>query len=72
MKKDKKKTTFRIYAKKLYLTYSQVDASLNSELVLGKLQEKKELPYLNYVISKARAYTFTCYCFLTKKPSKYT
>lgn len=50
--KLKKKDTFRISAKKLYLTYSQVHQDLDSNTVLTALKKNHSLPFFDYIIAK--------------------
>jgi len=52
IKPDQKTKSFRIHAKKLYLTYSQVHPSADQQAILQILKQKPELPFFNYVIAK--------------------
>lgn len=47
-----KAKAFRIYAKKLYLTYSQVHEDMTSEDVISQLKAKERLPSFDYLISR--------------------
>src|SRR6185436_4325001 len=49
---QKQKKKFRINARKLYLTFSQVHKSLDCETVLDITQKNDSLPFFNYVICK--------------------
>lgn len=49
---EKNTSNFRIYAKKLFLTYSQVNPKITAEHVLEQLKEKLHLHEVNYVIGK--------------------
>lgn len=48
----KNKKAFRIHSRKLYLTYSQVHPSADSQAILQALKRKPELPFFNYVIAR--------------------
>jgi hypothetical protein len=48
----KKEKSFRIYAKKLYLTYSQVHKDMTSQDVISQLKAKERLPSFDYLISR--------------------
>lgn len=52
MKKIKPTRPFRISAKKIYLTYSQVHHSLNSNHILQVMKKKENLPSFHYLIAK--------------------
>ena len=43
---------FRIAAKKIYLTYSQVDESLTAQYILEQIKQKTMKPFFDYVIAK--------------------
>ncbi len=48
----KPKKAFRISAKKLYLTYSQVNQKMTSEYVISQLKANESLPRFDYLVSR--------------------
>lgn len=54
MNKQTQIKKFRIYAKKLFLTYSQVNPQITHIHVLQQLKAKFSFPTINYVIAKKK------------------